>query len=488
MARKTRYCPGCTQDKLLNQESWIWTNRGIRSLCRACFNEEQRTGVKKVYRYRDPGAPEPAPDDVPVDDRARKLRSDFEHLKPEDFDVSVGNVGKMDPNAAKEKRQEFSQAMWTFQQELGKSLGDPELLPEALGGFIGKLSEQERRFGNRRLARSISLVAAHEALNRRLFKQAASQYLRGKVTPTGYALKDHTKPIKRTVIAHFSDLHLGADLLEMDNPIPYRAVEEARRLEYFVRQVIDYKPQYRATSELVVLLNGDLIDGYLLHDLRDGAPLTEQKVVFWKYFQTILGLFAQQFPKVRVICQPGNHGRDKVRHPGRATSSKWDGHEWEMLYALSEMCSELKNMTFDLTFHAVSSVQLYDSWMLVTHGDTEIKLGDPDSKAKDNAAILDRINSQRIYGHEYAVVTAGHFHKPRFVPKGPDFIWNGALIPPNGHARTEGYINEPCGQWIWEAVEGYPVGDLRFIKVGLAQDKDEKLGKIIQPFRFNRQE
>jgi hypothetical protein len=33
-------------------------------------------------------------------------------------------------------------------------------------------------------------------------------------------------------------------------------------------------------------------------------------------------------------------------------------------------------------------------------------------------------------------------------------------------------------------VEGYPIGDARFIEVGPAQDKDEKLGKIIEPFRF----
>src|SRR5437870_1035987 len=66
----------------------------------------------------------------------------------------------------------------------------------------------------------------------------------------------------------------------------------------------------------------------------------------------------------------------------------------------------------------------------------------------------------------------------------PRVVWNGALVPSNGHARSSGYIGELCGQALWEAVEGYPVGDLRFVEVGPAQDRDEQLGCLITPFRF----
>ncbi len=112
-----------------------------------------------------------------------------------------------------------------------------------------------------------------------------------------------------------------------------------------LQQFVDYKPQYREQSEALVIINGDIIEGNLLHDLRSGAPLTEQKAIFWTYMRTFLALVAQQYPTVRVECQPGNHGRDKLRHPGRATASKWDGHEWSMYYALRMMCSDLKNVT-----------------------------------------------------------------------------------------------------------------------------------------------
>lgn len=422
-----------------------------------------------------------------------RLASDFDTLKPEDFDVGVGNDGRHDPKASQEKRQEYSRSMGEFAQALragaaAEARGDvadlTELLSPALGKQLGYLAEQENRFGNRRLARSISLAEAHEALSIRRFKQAAAQYLSDKIEPTGYARKAPGGPAKRSVVLLLSDLHLGAELSSLDEPMPFRAVEEARRLEYIVRQALDYKPQYRDRSELVLLLNGDLIEGQLMHDFRDGAPLTEQKVVFWKYFRQIIALAAQQYPSVRVICQPGNHGRDLVRHPGRATSRKWDGHEFELYIALREMSSGLANVTWQIDFRAVSVVDLHGSRLGLTHGDTEVKLGHPDTAAAKNGQSFDRINSARIYGVEFDAWAIGHFHTPRYHPRNPRVVYNGALVPPNGHARTSGYIGEPAGQFIWESVAGFPVGDLRFIEVGAAQDNDERLGTLIQPFRF----
>lgn len=415
----------------------------------------------------------------------RRRKSDYSPLKHEDFDVTVANDGRTDKEVRAQKAQEYSEAMGELADDLRASGGDPEVMAAASGTYVGRLAEQERRFGNRRLARSVSLAAAHEALNIRQFKDAAREYLRDKIAPAGYALKPSTTRVKRSVVLLLSDLHLGADLGRLDEPQPFGAVEEARRLEFVVRQALDFKPQYRKDSELVLLLNGDLVEGYLLHDLRDGAPLTEQKVVFWRYFRTILGLLSAQYPRVRVYCQPGNHGRDKVRHPGRATSSKWDGHEWQMYWGLREMCSGLQNVTWDIPHRAASAVELHGAHLLLTHGDTEVALGDPDKAAEKNALVLDRINATRIYGREFEAAAFGHFHKPRYQPRSLKVVWNGALVPPNGHARSHGWIGEPCGQWLWEAVEGFPVGDLRFIEVGKAQDADEKLGTLIQPFRFD---
>ena len=54
---------------------------------------------------------------------------------------------------------------------------------------IGALAEQERRFGNRRLARSLSLTAANEELSRRLFVATAEQ-LRAEFDEASHITKD----------------------------------------------------------------------------------------------------------------------------------------------------------------------------------------------------------------------------------------------------------------------------------------------------------
>ncbi len=287
-----------------------------------------------------------------------------------------------------------------------------------------------------------------------------------------------------------SDLHIGADLSPVDNPTPFGAVEESRRLEYVLRQVIDYKPQYRKNSELLLAFNGDGIEGLLFHDLRDGAPLAEQQAAFLSYMMAFIATCSAHFPRVRMKWVPGNHGRNKLRHPGRATSSKWDGIEWGLGFTLQMATQNLRNVVWDVDAQGhllrkpYAIAELHGAYFGFTHADTEIKLGHPDKKADDNFKALLAINSTRRYGVEFAGWGGGHYHTARHqLCDGMRILWNGALIPPNGHARTSGY-GESCGQFVWEAVHGHPVGDVRLVEVGRAQDVDERLGSLIRPFRF----
>lgn len=446
-----------------------------------------------------------------AEERDRRRASNFEPMRPEDFDdewdLSIGNAAESPMNraerskAAREKRQEFNRNMGEFANavrgaietapERGGTIADGIAEPEKHAKYIRTVAEQENRFLNRRGARSLSLAEAHEQMNREAMIFIAQTYFRDKIEPRGYArlpAPDH--PGKRTACLLLSDLHLGSELDSVDEPVTFLATQEARRLEYLLRQFVDYKPRYRDDTDALLILNGDIIEGQLMHDFRSGSPLAEQKWIFWRYFVTFIAHVAECYPRVRVVCQPGNHGRDKVRHPGRATARKWDGHEWEMYVALEQMCSGLKNVTWSIPQRAISIIDLHGSKIGATHADTEIKLGDPDTKSTDNARILDRINAIGLYRDEFGAPVHfdgwvfGHYHKARYQPRNPRVLWNAALVPPNGYARSAGYIGEPQGQWMWEAVEGYPIGDVRFVEVGEAQDNDERLGKLIEPQRL----
>lgn len=503
-----------------------------RGRCKTCFNDSISDRRSKVETYG-PGLParHAMPSSTLIDrwpnlaafdvsdaqpvirDRGRAERdarraSDFDALKPVDFvdefDTSVANQHDDDKaersRAASEKRQEFNRNMGEFAQDMRDAASTAhethsvaDGIPPRHAAYITALAEQERRFGNRRWARSIAIAEAHEQLAREQMIYIAEHYFRDKVVPIGYAQFQREKTAKRTTCLLLSDLHFGSELDSLDEPVTFKATEEARRMEFILRQVIDYKPQYREQSEALIILNGDLIEGQLMHDFRAGSPLAEQKAIFWSYMRVFIGHVAAHYPAVHVVCQSGNHGRDKVRHPGRATARKWDSHEFELYIALREMCAGLANVTWDIPFRSIAIVDLHGSVLGVTHGDTEIKLGDPDTKSVENARILDRINSIGMYKDASGVPVRfdawcfGHYHKARYQPRDPKVLWNAALVPPNGHARTSGYIGETCGQWLWEAVEGHPIGDLRFVEVGLAQDHDERLGTLIKPFRFTEE-
>jgi hypothetical protein len=44
-------------------------------------------------------------------------------------------------------------------------------------------------------------------------------------------------------------------------------------------------------------------------------------------------------------------------------------------------------------------------------------------------------------------------------------------------------LHHQTGQWLFESVPGYAVGDMRFIRVGERDDKDATLDKLITPWR-----
>jgi predicted phosphodiesterase len=483
-----KHCHVCGVEKPLTDfRQAKETLDGRRGACKLCEAEQARLRRAKAKTRVEPDPLDDLEITVVDDkaaakeaDRKRRLESDYAPLGVDNYNFSDDGEQYVSGEGSRQKRQEYNDAMGNVADLL------VENDPARLGRYMAALAEDERRFMARRTARSVSLAVARDALYQRQFLQAAREYLQGKVEPSGYALDPKPYTGKRAAVLLLTDLHFGSELAARDNPNPFMALEEARCFEKVVREAAEFKHGHRENMELVVLLGGDLIEGFLAHDMRAGAPLVEQEIAFLKYMSAAFQLWAGVYQKVRVACVPGNHGRDKLRHPGRATEMKWQGIEFGLYKKLEMMCSTLPNVSWDIPMLPVATVPLPGGHkLLLHHGDTEPKMGDPDTKASQNASTLNTVNATRLYGTTYDVSACGHFHKPRLQPhKTITAVFNGALVPSNGHARAEGYVNEPCGQWLFEAVEGYPVGDARLIQVGPATCKDEALGKLIRPFRF----
>lgn len=311
-----------------------------------------------------------------------------------------------------------------------------------------------------------------------------------RVSLTGYkASSKSTKKssgITREVNLVLSDLHIGSDISsEETGGSNFGKTEESRRLARVIKETINYKPQYRANTGLNVCLLGDIVQNNL-HDQRDGAPLTEQCCRAIYLLSQSVAQLAANYPVVNVYCTTGNHGRNTGRHKGRAVNQKWDSMETIIYAALKQASSHLKNVHFIIPKTPFVVYSVFGKKVFLTHGDSVLSPGYP-GKAVNTGKLeaqVNRFNASLTDKDEYSVVVCGHVHTGSTVhlSNGAVLITNGPLVPADEYAVSIGLLETNCGQYLFESTEGFPVGDMRFVKVSSVDDKDKTLDKIIKPW------
>lgn len=295
------------------------------------------------------------------------------------------------------------------------------------------------------------------------------------------------KKNKRVLNLILSDLHIGSDInAEETGKLTFGKTEEARRLAAITKKVLDYKKEHRNETKLNVILLGDLIQGNLGHDPRDGAPLTEQFARALHLLSQQLAHFSEHFPEVDVYFNSGNHGRNTSRHKDRAVHQKWDSIETMLALALKESLKQAKNLKFIIPKTPYVEYIEFGKKYMFTHGDTVIKAPYP-GKAISVQSLetqINRINAALHDKDEYSVIGIGHVHVGSQVhlSNGAVMITNGAMVPVDEFAISIGMVENVCGQYMFESVENYPVGDSLFIKVGVNDDKNSELDRIISPW------
>lgn len=316
----------------------------------------------------------------------------------------------------------------------------------------------------------------------------ASKKLLPTITPKRWAAKPKvsSRTIKRELNVLISDTHFGSDLDPRYVPHRYGTVEEARRLAYVVKQVCDYKRQYRSETRLRVHIAGDIIQNQL-HDARDGDISAAQVARAIHLLDQAVAHLASEFPEVYVDVATGNHGRNTGRHRERATYEKVDSLETMIYFAVKTSAKNLKNVHFEITRKPYVTYESFGAKCFGTHGDTVLNPGYPGRavNVKSLEDQINRINASLPNAEEYKLFFVGHVHVGMMLHmgNGATLITNGALIPNDQYSTSIGLFENQCGQWMWESVQGHVVGDSRFISVNTVTDQDASLDKIIEPFR-----
>lgn len=313
----------------------------------------------------------------------------------------------------------------------------------------------------------------------------AENVFEGKVKP--YSAPEKKSHYKRAVSLTLSDLHFGADIQSKETGyLNYGATEEARRFAEVIKQTIDYKPHYRKDTELHVNLLGDIIQ-HKLHDAQDAAPVSEQVCRAIHLLIQGFSHLAENFSKVSVHCATGNHGRDLNRHKERATTGKWDSVETVIYYSVKSALSSYKNMTFDIPKTPFVIYEVFGHKIFATHGDNVLKPGNPGSSLRiaNLENQINRINASLNDKDEIKVAIIGHTHCASIshLNTGCIMVMNGALPPVDQYTVSLGFMENRASQTLFEITPTHALGDIRFIRVGEAEDKNEALDRIIKPWR-----
>lgn len=299
---------------------------------------------------------------------------------------------------------------------------------------------------------------------------------------------------RRSLCAIWSDQHFGTnvDSAEMGGLNEYNWKIGARRLGLLCEQIATYKIEKRHLhDELVIYLIGDNIAGVIHDQEGPGNDLMAYQLNgTFSYYVQALNYLKAFFPKIRVECQPGNHGRFMhKKSKDRAMQNKFDSFENSYFYGLSMVFANDPKVNVHVPKSPFLDVTVQGHRTFATHGDTVFETGNV-GKSINIAKLEQQVNSvnaeERSKGKpEYELFCTGHVHHPLFthVSSGIKVIVNGCLIGTDSYAKSIGIHASLPVQVLWETTKTYVQGDSRNIYVNSA-DASKKYEKIIQPYNY----
>lgn len=296
---------------------------------------------------------------------------------------------------------------------------------------------------------------------------------------------------KRTILAHLSDTHYGAniDSNEVGHVNHYDWKVAARRTALFVEQIVNYKPHYRDETKLIFCINGDILAG-VIHDQEWFADLlTTQFMGALDILVQAISYLATQFGEVEVECSPGNHGRAMHKtSKSRASTHKWDSYETILYGAVKRVLEEKhSNVKVNIPKSPYVIIKAHGHTFFMTHGDTVINVGNPGKSLniKDINEQINKLNASELGDRaKFAGILVGHVHTPtvQLTESGCMLIINGCLSGVDPFAQSIGIFESHPTQQLFEITDKHAVGDIRLIQVKDADDRKE-LDKIISPYK-----
>jgi hypothetical protein len=242
-----------------------------------------------------------------------------------------------------------------------------------------------------------------------------------------------------TAIVLYSDWHLEerVDLEMLDGLNEYTpAIAEARAIAIFQNtlKLVQKEREAVRIDELVVWLGGDFITGFIHEELAQTnwlSPIEATRVGKRLLITGLKFLLAHgKFKRIRVICNPGNHGRTTAKM--QIANSYKMSYEWMMYHDLKDVFAGDPRMDFHIPTSPFGYLRIYDKTVRTLHGEAIKYGGGIGGVAIPMIKHVQRLNKQR-----HADMTlVGHFHQS--IRPARDIIVNGSLIGFSPYAQKIG--------------------------------------------------
>lgn len=241
-------------------------------------------------------------------------------------------------------------------------------------------------------------------------------------------------------VAVATDWHIGSVVRpEQVNGLNAYNIEIARqRASQFFERIVRFTNKERQDVEinhLLLLLNGDLIDGALHLDTimsGESAQVFEQAVIAQDLIAAGLEYLEREggFKQITIVCSDGNHGRvtTKLHHSSR----KGNSAEWYMYYTLA---ARYPQFNWILEQGLLTYVKVFDWTVRCLHGDP-IHFGGVNGPH----TYLQRRIYQWDTSRRADVTVLGHLH--RYLPT-RRYVISGSLVGYNPFAVSLGAEYEP---------------------------------------------
>lgn len=361
-----------------------------------------------------------------------------------------------------------------------KSIADQKHQQEYISSLENQIGELELRMDQ--FTTSLSrVVQKNSVIKPIVLNKTETQHHLNKIASPA---SDKTR---RSICTIWSDQHFGTNFTKdhTQGINAYNWEISSRRLALLCTQIAEFKKERRsAHDELVIFLLGDNIAG-VIHDMDSGRiDLSAEQV--WGtagyYIQAITYLL-NFFPKIRIECQTGNHGR--MMHntsKDRAMINKYDSFETMVAMNLISHFATNPRVEINVPKAPYSSVLVQGHRIYATHGDTVFNVGNP-GKSIPMASIekqINNINANLPLGQpRYELFITGHVHHYMENHVGNvQVIVNGCMVGTDPFALSVGIHDNNPTQVMWETTTKFVQGDLRQVYCKYADTVDNATVKV----------